>query len=69
MTSTTTPCLHIDTHHESWPDGGGIEVCNVCGMSRHHTEFTTSPWIMIENITDERDDMQAEMDRIAKGTR
>ena len=28
-------CPHKKTHSEDWPDGGAIEVCDDCGMSRY----------------------------------
>ena len=47
-------CSHSKTHYEDWPDGGVIEVCEDCGMSRYHSEWDTSSWIMVEDIPEAR---------------
>ena len=62
-------CDHIDAHYESWPDGGAIEVCEDCGMSRHHWEWGESDWIMVPNIPRVRENMQKSIDRIIKNVK
>lgn len=57
-------CEHEKTHYEDWPDGGNIEVCDICGMSRHHWEQGESPWVMIEDIPKARAQLQQSIDRI-----
>jgi len=56
-------CIHKKTHNEDWP-GGGIEVCDKCGMSRHPLEQGQSDWIMIENIEGTRIKLQEGINRI-----
>ena len=58
------PCMHEKTHYEPWPDGGDIEVCEECGMSRHHWEQGRSDWIMIEDIKAARKSVQESIDRM-----
>lgn len=41
-------CPHYHTHFEPWPDGGDIEICHDCGMSRHHWEQGESNWVKID---------------------
>ncbi len=55
-------CNHPKTHYEDWPDGGQIEVCEVCGRSRHHWEYGNSDWTMIEDIELAREELQKTMD-------
>lgn len=39
-------CGHLKTHNEDWPDGGGIEVCDECGMPRDRDAAVDRPaWI------------------------
>lgn len=57
-------CSHKVSHYESWPDGGSIEVCDFCGMSRYHWEWGESPWTMIEDIPKARKQLQEAIDRI-----
>ncbi len=44
----------------------GIPVCDDCGMSRHHSEWYTSDWIMIEDIEATRQKMQEGINRLLK---
>lgn len=60
-------CKHKNTHYEDWPDGGTIEVCENCGMSRHHWEWDNSGWTMIKDIEKARKEVQAGIDQINKG--
>lgn len=53
-----TTCNHQHTHYEDWPDGGNIEVCEMCGMSRHHWEQNHSDWFMIEDIDGTREALE-----------
>lgn len=46
-------CKHTNTKYEDWPDGGEVEVCQNCGMSRHHWEWGESAWILI-NVEEEK---------------
>lgn len=57
-------CRHNKTHYEEWPDGGDIEVCESCGMSRHHWEWGESDWTMIEDIEKARKQLQQAFDRL-----
>lgn len=41
-------CKHTDTKYEDWPDGGVVEVCQNCGMSRYHWEWGETQWIIID---------------------
>ena len=41
-------CQHKNTHYEPWPDGGDVEVCDDCGMSRHHWEQGKSEWKKVD---------------------
>lgn len=60
-----TGCQHKETHYESWPDGGEIEVCNDCGKSRYHMEWgPPSPWTMIEDIGKARVQLQEAIDKM-----
>jgi hypothetical protein len=51
-------CEHKDTHYEDWPDGGNIEVCEICGMVRHHWQQEHSDWFGMDDIDDTRDALQ-----------
>jgi len=51
-------CDHILTHHEDWPDGGGIEVCDECEMSRYIWEQGESNWIMVRDLSEKRAKLQ-----------
>lgn len=62
----TVPCKHKKTHYEEWPDGGDIEVCEDCGMSRHHSEWDQSDWTMIEDIGKARKQLQEGIDKSLK---
>jgi len=55
-------CEHKKTHFEGWPDGGAVEVCNDCGMSRHHWEQGESSWIMVKDIEQARKEIQKGID-------
>ncbi len=56
-------CKHSKTHYEDWPDGGAIEVCDSCGMSRYHSEFDTTGWINVD-IPKAREDLEKAMRRM-----
>lgn len=62
-------CIHDKTHYESWPDGGEIEVCDICKMSRHHTEVDTTEWVMIEDINGCRRELQEAIDKMGPPTK
>ena len=59
-------CKHQSTHYldEPWPDGGAIELCDDCGMSRHHWEQGESGWVMIRDLDEARKQVQAGIDRM-----
>lgn len=61
-----TNCKHEETRYldEPWPDGGAIEVCVHCGMSRHHWEQGHSHWVMIKDIENARREVQKAFDNI-----
>ena len=59
-------CNHTNTHNEDWPDGG-IEVCDDCGMSRHHWEQGESSWIMVEDIPGAREELRKDLEDICDG--
>jgi len=58
-------CLHGKSHFEDWPDGGQIEVCDLCGMSRYHWEWGESAWIVILDIPTARQVLQDAIDEIS----
>lgn len=46
-------CRHKHSHmrfspYESEIIGPTIEVCDDCGASRSHSEFDSSPWLMVD---------------------
>lgn len=58
-------CKHNGTTYtEDWPDGGAIEICDNCGMSRHLWEQGYSNWIMVADIAEVRRSVQHNIDRI-----
>ena len=57
-------CSHQKAHFENWPDGGNIEVCDSCKMSRYHWEQGQSGWIMIENIEEARKEVQEALEAL-----
>ena len=59
-------CIHEKSHYEDWPDGGVIEVCDTCGMSRYHWEQGESDWQMVEDIESERKELQKYFDGLDK---
>jgi len=59
-------CEHSKAHFEDWPDGGSIEVCEDCGVSRYHWEWGETDWIMIEDIAGTRKKLQEGIDRAIK---
>lgn len=67
--AVTKECKHEKTHYEPWPDGGAIEVCEDCGMSRHHWEQGESNWIMIEDIESARKKLQEGIDNMMKNVK
>ncbi|MCJ7747856.1 MAG: hypothetical protein MUP27_08935 [Desulfobacterales bacterium] len=59
-------CPHPKTHFEDWPDGGGIEVCDDCGMSRYQWEQGESPWTMVEDIPRAREEVKEGLEQLRK---
>ena len=51
-------CEHEATHflEKPWPTGEGIEVCELCLMSRQHygEDLGTSEWVMVEDLDEAR---------------
>jgi len=41
-------CEHDNTKYQDWPDGGAVEICQDCGMSRHLSEMWESDWVIID---------------------
>jgi len=56
-------CQHLKTHTESWPDGGVVEVCDACQMSRYLYEQGESPWMSVD-IEKERQRLWALIDKL-----
>jgi len=50
-------CKHKNTHFESWPDGGDIEICHDCGMSRH-IDIIDLDWVMVDDIEEDRKQLE-----------
>ena len=44
-------CKHSRVNCEDWPDGGAIEICIDCGMSRYLWEQGESDWVMVDTET------------------
>ena len=61
-------CSHSKNHYEDWPDGGVIEICDLCAMSRYHSEQDTTGWIMVENIPEARKEIHESINRIMRGS-
>ena len=59
-------CYHQKTRFEDWPDGGAIEICEICGKSRYHWEQGESSWIMVRDIEDARNELQNFLDEVTK---
>ncbi|MDP2364405.1 MAG: hypothetical protein Q8M94_11640, partial [Ignavibacteria bacterium] len=59
-------CFHRKTHFESWPDGGQIEVCDVCSMSRYIWEQGEGSWQWIENIPKARKELEEALKKLAE---
>lgn len=51
-------CTHFHTHNEDWPDGGGIIVCDDCGMSKYVWEQGEGSWQWIEDIPKARKELE-----------
>lgn len=62
-------CAHSDVRGEDWPDGGGIEICKKCGMSRYVWEQGEGNWIMIEDIEKARKEVQESLDQLGSRNR
>jgi len=66
-------CEHENTHYEGWPDGGTIEVCDVCGLSRYlcspygDFEQGDTSWTRVENIEEARREVQESIDGMVSG--
>lgn len=57
LTNLVKSCKHMKIHYEDWPDGGGIEVCDECRMSRYIWEQGESSWVMVDDITKARKEL------------
>jgi hypothetical protein len=57
-------CLHSKTRSGPWPDGGAIDICINCGMSRYIWEHGQTDWIMIEDIPKVRKEVEAKLEEI-----
>jgi hypothetical protein len=57
-------CPHKKAHSEDWPDGGVIEVCDDCGMSRYLWEQGETDWIWVKDIPGARQVMQETLDKL-----
>ena len=58
---SVSACKHDSVRHEDWPDGGCIEICTICGMSRYHSEFDTSEWKMIGDLEAAREQIKTSL--------
>lgn len=58
-------CEHEATHflEEEWPTGEAIEVCDLCGMSRAHSEDAglISGWVVVEDLEADRRELALEL--------
>jgi hypothetical protein len=59
-------CGHNKTHPELWPDGGEIEVCDNCGMSRYIWEQGETDWQTVEDIPEARRQVKEGLETIEK---
>jgi len=59
-------CPHKNTHNEDWPDGGGIIVCDDCGMSKYVWEQGEGSWQWIEDIPQARKELEEGLEEIRK---
>lgn len=57
-------CHHPKTHFEDWPDGGEIEVCDNCGVSRYHWGQGETDWIWIKDIPGARQVVEETVEKI-----
>ncbi len=58
-------CEHPKTHNEDWPDGGGIIVCDDCGMSKYVWEQGESDWQMVD-FKKRREELKRCLDALRK---
>ena len=58
-------CKHTKSHFVRWPDGGDVEVCKECGLSRHHSGWHTSDWLKVD-IEKAYKEMLKNMNKIIK---
>ena len=56
-------CKHKNSNFIDWPDGGGVEVCKDCGMSRYIWEQGESDWIRID-VEKEKKSIQQFLDSL-----
>jgi len=57
-TKLRTMCPHLKTRSGPWPDGGAIDICIDCGMSRYIWEHGKSSWQWIEDIPKARKELE-----------
>ena len=57
-------CPHENTEYIDWPDGGSVEICNCCMMSRHHWEQGQTGWIMVDDVDHVKEKLQKSIDRM-----
>jgi len=64
-TKLRSVCFHLKTHGEDWPDGGGIIVCDDCGLSKYVWEQGEGSWQWIENIPKARKELEEALKTLA----
>ena len=47
-----------------WPDGGQVEVCGICGKSRHHWEQGESKWKIVPNIEAAKKELEKAIEKL-----
>jgi len=55
-------CNHENKRGLDWFDGGYVEICKDCGMSRHLWEQGESDWIMVDFASDLNKEIKARLE-------
>lgn len=59
-------CRHKNTEVVNWPDGGAVEHCLCCGMSRHMWEQGETEWMYVD-IDEAKANLEKLIEKIKKG--